>query len=275
MRLMLDCADLPASIPSCDVLAGYITGGSVAHVWSAEDWSRAKAHAAHILPIHVASYTGDAVAGAAAGHQSVNDAHGLLLTEGDAVCIDIEHADTAHIVDHGYAAAWIGVVGAAGFHPIVYASKSDQAKVHTLGDLWLAQWGHAESLIPGTVATQFDGGPGKAFDRSVVADKLQLHNTGKAGGNVPQKTTAGIVGGAATHTGNGYWLVDSDGAVFAFGDAVYHGGANSPDVSPFVIVALIPTPTSGGYWLVASDGGVFSFGDAHYHGSIPGGPLKS
>jgi len=32
-----------------------------------------------------------------------------------------------------------------------------------------------------------------------------------------------IVGMAATRDGNGYWLVASDGGIFAFGDAGFHG----------------------------------------------------
>ena len=30
-----------------------------------------------------------------------------------------------------------------------------------------------------------------------------------------------------TESGNGYWILDSHGAVFAYGDAVYHGGVNA------------------------------------------------
>jgi hypothetical protein len=33
-----------------------------------------------------------------------------------------------------------------------------------------------------------------------------------------------VVGLAATPTGRGYWLAAADGAVWAFGDAVDHGG---------------------------------------------------
>ena len=32
---------------------------------------------------------------------------------------------------------------------------------------------------------------------------------------------------APTPTGKGYWLVASDGGVFAFGDAGFHGAANA------------------------------------------------
>ena len=34
---------------------------------------------------------------------------------------------------------------------------------------------------------------------------------------------------ASTETGEGYWMAKPDGAVYAFGDAEFHGGANDPD----------------------------------------------
>ena len=70
-------------------------------------------------------------------------------------------------------------------------------------------------------------------------------------------------------TGRGYWTVASDGGVFAFGSAPFHGSAgalrlNSP------VVDMAATPTGDGYWLVADDGGVFAFGDAPFLGSTGG-----
>jgi hypothetical protein len=38
-----------------------------------------------------------------------------------------------------------------------------------------------------------------------------------------QPLDAPIVGLAATADGGGYWEVASDGGIFAFGDATYHG----------------------------------------------------
>ena len=36
-----------------------------------------------------------------------------------------------------------------------------------------------------------------------------------------------IVGMAATPDGKGYWLVASDGGIFAFGDAVFYGSTGA------------------------------------------------
>ncbi|MDA8340780.1 MAG: hypothetical protein M0007_00905, partial [Actinomycetota bacterium] len=63
-----------------------------------------------------------------------------------------------------------------------------------------------------------------------------------------------------------YWLVASDGGIFSFGDAVFHGSTGALTLNK-PIVGMATTPDGGGYWLVASDGGIFSFGDAAYHGS--------
>ena len=76
-----------------------------------------------------------------------------------------------------------------------------------------------------------------------------------------------FVGMAATPNGAGYWLVASDGGVFSFGDARFHGSLVHKHLSASV-VGMAATPNGAGYWLVASDGGVFSFGDARFHGSL-------
>jgi hypothetical protein len=64
----------------------------------------------------------------------------------------------------------------------------------------------------------------------------------------------------------GYWLVGSDGGVFAFGAAHYLGGLGNLKLNK-PVVGMAPTPDGKGYWLVASDGGIFTFGDAQYYGS--------
>jgi hypothetical protein len=74
-----------------------------------------------------------------------------------------------------------------------------------------------------------------------------------------------ITGSAATPTGAGYWLVDSGGDVFSFGDARFAGsvGGKPQSKSPGKpVVAIVPTRSGNGYWEVAADGAVFAFGDA-------------
>ena len=64
----------------------------------------------------------------------------------------------------------------------------------------------------------------------------------------------------------GYWLVASDGGIFAFGDAAFYGSTGAIALNK-PIVGMAPTPDGRGYWLVASDGGIFAFGDAAFYGS--------
>ena len=67
--------------------------------------------------------------------------------------------------------------------------------------------------------------------------------------------------------GKGYWLVASDGGIFAFGDAGFYGSLGAIRLNQ-PIVGMAATPSGHGYWLVASDGGIFAFGDAAFHGSL-------
>ena len=71
---------------------------------------------------------------------------------------------------------------------------------------------------------------------------------------------------AASSSGKGYWLVASDGGIFAYGDARFFGSTGAITLAR-PIVGMAATPSGAGYWLVASDGGIFDFGDALFLGS--------
>jgi hypothetical protein len=75
-----------------------------------------------------------------------------------------------------------------------------------------------------------------------------------------------VVGMAQTHDGGGYWMVASDGGIFAYGDAGFYGSAGNLVLNK-PIVGMAATPDGKGYWLVASDGGIFAYGDAGFYGS--------
>jgi hypothetical protein len=80
-------------------------------------------------------------------------------------------------------------------------------------------------------------------------------------------TVAATPGEIPAPVGNpGYWFTASDGGIFAFGDAKFHGSTGNIKLAK-PIVGMSPTKTGRGYWLVASDGGIFAFGDARFHGS--------
>ena len=68
----------------------------------------------------------------------------------------------------------------------------------------------------------------------------------------------------------GYWMVASDGGVFTFGSAGFHGSGGSNHSAP-PIVAMVPTPTGRGYWLAGTNGAVYAFGDARQLGNAAAG----
>jgi hypothetical protein len=86
-----------------------------------------------------------------------------------------------------------------------------------------------------------------------------------------------VVGMAPTPTGNGYWLVASDGGIFAFGDAGFWGSTGNIVLNK-PIVSMIAQANGIGYFLVASDGGMFSFPPGPqgppFFGSLGGVPIK-
>ena len=67
-------------------------------------------------------------------------------------------------------------------------------------------------------------------------------------------------------TDAGYWLAASDGGIFAYGKAAFHGSTGNITLAK-PIVGMAPTRSGQGYWLVASDGGIFAYGDAAFYGS--------
>ena len=74
-------------------------------------------------------------------------------------------------------------------------------------------------------------------------------------------------------SGRSYWEAATDGGIFSFGGAGYHGSmGGTPLNKPVVDVAS--TPDGKGYWEAATDGGIFSFGDAGFLGSMGGTPLN-
>ena len=81
---------------------------------------------------------------------------------------------------------------------------------------------------------------------------------------------------APTPTGKGYYEVSHHGAVYAYGDAVYHGGANDPPGtlsegdSVNGIAVCVVDGADVGYWLSAVSGAVLAYGQAPYLGGSNG-----
>jgi len=94
-----------------------------------------------------------------------------------------------------------------------------------------------------------------------------------AGSGLPNSLNAPIVGMVPSATSHGYFLVASDGGVFAFGDAHFSGSCPGVGGCAGAAVAVVPDATGNGYWVMTSTGNVYAFGDAAYYGGP--GPQSS
>ena len=89
--------------------------------------------------------------------------------------------------------------------------------------------------------------------------------SGSMGG---QRLNEPVMAMAADPDGSGYWLIASDGGVFAF-DAPFHGSTGHLRLNR-PISGIVPGPS--GYLMVAEDGGTFAFGAVPFHGSLGATP---
>ena len=126
-----------------------------------------------------------------------------------------------------------------------------------------------------TLAALVLAGPGSSGAAAAPPlNSVVPFGTTAVGANAVSNPNAPVVGMAATPDGGGYWLVGSDGGIYAYGDAGFYGSAGALALNA-PIVGMAATPDGKGYWLVASDGGVFNYGDAAFFGSRGGQPLNA
>jgi hypothetical protein len=96
-----------------------------------------------------------------------------------------------------------------------------------------------------------------------------------AGSGLPNSLNAPIVGMVPSIDDGGYFMVASDGGVFAFGDAHFAGSCPGIGGCSGSAVAVMPDHSGDGYWLVTSTGSVYTFGDAPYFGAPGHGTVTS
>jgi hypothetical protein len=101
---------------------------------------------------------------------------------------------------------------------------------------------------------------------------LGLH---PAGSGLPNSLNAPIVGMVPSNDDNGYFMVASDGGVFAFGDARFAGSCPGIGGCSGTAVAVMPDHSGNGYWVVTSSGNIYTFGDAPYFGAPARGTVTS
>lgn len=152
-----------------------------------------------------------------------------------------------------------------------------QALITSLADIcaWLYQHG----------ATQRNAYTGPHRDASGNATACCGHRLIAEIGNINQRAAGGSgtqtpaqKGGAVhictTPSGRGYYVAASDGGVFAYGDAKFHGSMGDQKLNA-PVVAMAVRPQNDGYILVGADGGVFCFGKAAFLGGMGGKHLNA
>lgn len=236
---MLDSTN-PFAIPAdAPIVAGYVDG---LYQWSAAGWAR---------------FAGKRVTITVKGVPKARVA-------------DCERGD----LTPAQAKTWAAWEIDAGRRPTIYVSRSDWPEVEGLDgvDYWVADWTGTPHLLPGSVATQYS--PGGPYDSSVT-------NGVWPATDAPPGPPAHSLGDMVTPTpsGDGYWLIDSTGAVVTRGDAQYLGGPNTspangeiwggPPVLPAgqTIVSVGSHPTGQGYWCESSGGLVYAYGAAKWFGN--------
>jgi hypothetical protein len=96
-----------------------------------------------------------------------------------------------------------------------------------------------------------------------------------AGSGSPHSLNAPIVGMVPSFDDGGYFMVASDGGVFAFGDAHFAGSCPGIGGCSGAAVSVMPDGTGNGYWLVTKSGNVYTFGDAGFYGAPGRGTVTS
>jgi len=96
-----------------------------------------------------------------------------------------------------------------------------------------------------------------------------------SGSGLFHSLNAPIVGMVPSSDGSGYFMVASDGGVFAFGDARFEGSCPGIGGCSGAAVCVVPDATSNGYWVVTSTGAVSTFGDGINDGARDRGARRS
>ena len=133
------------------------------------------------------------------------------------------------------------------------------AGAHSVTARYSGDSSSAASVSPGVTVTVTSSPPASTPPSSTPPSSTPPSSTQKS----PPPSVSST---PSTPDGKGYWLVASDGGIFAFGDAAFYGSTGAQSLNK-PIVGMTSTPDGKGYWLVASDGGIFAFGDAAFYGS--------
>ncbi|MGI8791716.1 MAG: CAP domain-containing protein [Acidimicrobiales bacterium] len=140
--------------------------------------------------------------------------------------------------------------------------------VQQLHDLWMGSNGHRANILGdfnavGIGVTLRNGRYWATVDFMLGSPDRVESASGTCGSNDNPAANP------SSQAANGYYVLGSDGGIFTYGSAVFHGSTPQLGINvPAVLMAV--TPSTNGYWVLGADGGIFSFGDAKFQGSLPG-----
>jgi hypothetical protein len=110
-------------------------------------------------------------------------------------------------------------------------------------------------------------GPNSYTDVSSTG-QIYAWNGGYYGGS-PTGYTGRFVDAKVTSGGGGYWLLNSAGQIYAYGNAPFKGGSPTGYVQE--IVAMAAMPDNQGYIMMSAGGQIYAYGSAAYRGGSPTG----
>lgn len=184
----------------------------------------------------------------------------------DCDVLDVEASDAGHPQARNAAAQWVGDKIARQEHPVIYTSfDSLQNFAGLFCSFWAAHYTSEPHMVskPGfdIVATQYaapDYGSGGHFDISLTTDNWP-------GGESPLMHK--LFKFLPTKSGNGYWIVDTDANVYAYGDAENKFfGHPDPGELAGNLTEFIMLPEEDGYWFVTDTCNVYAYGAAEMYG---------
>ena len=105
---------------------------------------------------------------------------------------------------------------------------------------------------------------------SAFLTKNWIHGMPSDGNNIGYPANR-AVSMALTPSGNGYWVLASNGGVFAYGDAPFQGSAVGLLTAGSTAVSMKPKSDGTGYWILDSKGGLFAFNAPFYGSGIGAG----
>jgi SpoIID/LytB domain protein len=122
------------------------------------------------------------------------------------------------------------------------------------------------TTMPGTTTATNGATTGGAATSGAATNGAATKRAGPTTSTSGGKQKSSPIGGSPLRLGNGYWVVNSNGYVAAFGAATSYGTAAGTSLEG-IVTSMAATPDNRGYWLLGSNGGVLAFGDASWYGS--------